>query len=297
MTTAPEFPTLHHLFRGRVLFWFTGKARDRLAVLLDALEQSMEQRYWLPGISRALRAALKKSAVARQFCREARGPRGVDGAGAAHLKPLNKGEASGWRVVWIMEYGQLDLIARPRYGFNFLDEVEKTLTTYEQREALGVARQWWTSMMPVALAMQALDLARPPPVLTRLGVSPLITATLSSLQATKVELCPTETRWVWSEEKQLWIPHMHLLWPAGTQHWTSPHLRTSSRFSKCHSCGHAIRNPGNWVPLVLTGADAVPRAYWVGRDCAESLFGVHLSGTSAIWAGAETPVQARGGAA
>lgn len=42
--------------------------------------------------------------------------------------------------------------------------------------------------------------------------------------------------------------------------------------------GHAIKDPFNWVPLLAYNHKKTPHALWVGRDCAEKLFGCEVEG-------------------
>lgn len=53
---------------------------------------------------------------------------------------------------------------------------------------------------------------------------------------------------------------------------------TSASRHQCQACGHAIKNVFNWVPLVVDSAAGVPHAMWVGKDCAQTLFGVTVKG-------------------
>jgi len=65
-----------------------------------------------------------------------------------------------------------------------------------------------------------------------------------------------------------------LLWPKNT-------VFDRGRFTQghqCQSCGHAIHNPYNWVPLLIDSQKGIPHALWVGRDCSASVFGVKVTG-------------------
>ena len=68
-----------------------------------------------------------------------------------------------------------------------------------------------------------------------------------------------------------------IAWPRGTVHNASRYAGTD-RNVQCQACGHAIRNPWNWVPLLLDNDEGIPYSLWVGRDCAETLFGVRVKG-------------------
>ena len=78
-------------------------------------------------------------------------------------------------------------------------------------------------------------------------------------------------------------------WPDGTLHFRSKFLR-SENHELCQACGHAIKDPFNWVPILAYGteplehqligvpAKSVPYSLWVGRDCAHKLFGCEAEG-------------------
>jgi hypothetical protein len=71
-----------------------------------------------------------------------------------------------------------------------------------------------------------------------------------------------------------------LLWPEGTRFGASRFAEEGDRWpvGRCHSCGHAIRKSTNWVPLVATDDTGAPLALWVGKDCAQTLFGIKVTG-------------------
>lgn len=269
-----DFPTLPVGHRHAVLIWFTGKGREQASTAMDLLERSLAQRYWLPQASRSVAAALRKSNLARRWARNE----------GKILDDYRHRERS--RIYGALRFGQYELTASNPFP-NAL-----ACATDEEREQLGVAQHWWNAMRPVAEVMRALDACRPPPVFTFLGLSPTVTATLESFRATKIEVCPSEVEWKVRTDargREFRVPVLRLLWPAGTVHGSSPHCANASgMLQKCQACGHAIKNPSNWVPLVLwTGEpypdERFPRSLWVGKDCAETLFGVKLSGTGAEW--------------
>lgn len=131
------------------------------------------------------------------------------------------------------------------------------------------------------------DATRPAPTFTKLGTSPTITATIKSLDAVSVDVCPIEQKQVeFTDEKgkKAYKTIVILHWPAGTVHGTSRYSSTNNNL-QCQACGHAIKNAFNWVPLVLTAADGTPKSLWVGRDCSKSLFGIELDGELEIEGG------------
>jgi hypothetical protein len=74
--------------------------------------------------------------------------------------------------------------------------------------------------------------------------------------------------------KTVRLPVGRMLWPEGTTHRESRYAHGSSN---CHACGHQIRSPYNWVPLVAQTATG-PVSLWVGRDCARNLFQAEVTG-------------------
>lgn len=72
-------------------------------------------------------------------------------------------------------------------------------------------------------------------------------------------------------------PGGQLKWPEGTKFNATGYCRTANNH-QCQACGHAIKNAFNWVLLVVDSAAGVPHAMWVGKDCAQTLFGVAVKG-------------------
>lgn len=241
-----------------VLAFFSGKARQNAAAALEALTASLRQGFWGKGVSRSVEAALGKSNVVQKQVR------GLGGHIGYALDDARYGH-------YLHSYLAL------RYG-QFRKVLHIDATGLESDVVVDLYRPYAAAFRPVAEAFEALDAIRPQPVLTTLGASPTVTKTLNGLDATKVEVCPMEfyrlQRLNPKTEKMEWYAVARLLWPAGIRHNTS-------RFcgeGQCQACGHAIRRQGNWVPLILTASDNTPKSLWVGKDCAETLFGVQLTG-------------------
>lgn len=242
-----------------VLVWFSGtslvNAKDALA-LLDA---SIKHGSWLPGASRKVRAAMGKANVAKKQIKTDR----------------------DYRASRISN----DLDSAIRYG-----AFHSGFTTYTAEELATVsleAQAYITDMQPVVREMDRLDATRPVPTFTLMNASPLISSHLKGLGVTAVEVCPMEyieVEYTDEKGKKAYRTIVRLKWPAGTQHGTSKFAYGTNHNAQCHACGHAIKNAFNWVPMVLTTKKGLA-SYWVGRDCAETLFGVKLTGELEIEGG------------
>lgn len=235
-----------------VLVWFSGASLINARAALELLDASIKLGCWIPGASRKVRAAMGKANVARKQIKTDRS--------YSATKISN------------------DLDSAIRYG-----AFHKGFTTYTAAELATVtleAQAYITDMAPVVAAMNILDATRPVAQFTLMNASPLISSHLKTLGVTAVEICPMERKRI--EEKDAkgnvtyrWV--WELVWPAGTKHHTSKFAFGTNHNAQCHACGHAIKNAFNWVPMVLT-TKAGLASYWVGRDCAETLFGVKLTG-------------------
>jgi hypothetical protein len=126
------------------------------------------------------------------------------------------------------------------------------------------------------------DSTRPVPTFTTMNASPTVSAELKRQGATNVEVCPMKFERIevrnHAGEFVGYAFVVVLLWPEGTKHHTSSYAYGTGNNRQCHACGHAIKNPMNWVPLILTTEAGEKKSLWVGRDCAETLFGVRMDG-------------------
>lgn len=221
----------------------------------------------------------------------------------------------GWILVHAMMFGTFE--QAPELG-DLVLELEAFVQNDAERAALATARRWTHDFTPLARLFDALDAVRPRPNYTSQAVSPTVLANVGHhmrLRFDTVRVAEVEWRLVmppcddvhgsaragyrcarpagqvddhategglttWPNHRtgtrrQVWVGRV--LWPAGTRHGTSRYHSGS----QCQACGHRIRSPDNWVPLVLDG-DAGPASLWVGRDCARSLFGVRASGEGRV---------------
>lgn len=232
-----------------VLKWFGGAALAKAKDALELVDASLEHGSWVPGASRKVAAALKPN-VAKKNIK----------IGSSYDAP--KAEKA---IYYAVQYGSFGGVAG--------------LTLQDATQALrGEALEFFIDFKPLVDAMKVLDATKPVPVFTTMNASPTISAELKRQDAAQVEVCPMEFKKVERLNPKTNQVEIHtiviLLWPEGVVHGTSRYTEGC----QCHACGHAIRNPFNWVPLVLADSKGSKKSLWVGRDCAETLFGVKMDG-------------------
>lgn len=247
----------------RLGLWFASKALTKAREALDLLEASEAAGGWLPRASTKVRAALSpaKSWVAESLSARAGLP---------------------YEARRTLRYG--GNVASYDVGLGSLvGDIRKFpgLSERDRKDAYDAIFYFRT------LASRAADLdnSRPKPVITTLGVSPTITATLKDMgvdgRPETVRVCPIEwhriTRIVDGVVRTVSVGY--LTWPANTKHNASRFARLKrAAGAPCQACGHSIRNGFNWVPLLIDDAQGTPHSLWVGRDCAHNIFGFKVTG-------------------
>lgn len=273
--------------REAVLAWFTGKAREKAAVALDGVLRSVEQGWWEPKVSRSARAALSKANVAQAALRgpTPRVPNRKPGIclGLDLIGPRVGGQysnAMGYTLSSAMQYGSLD-----RLDDVHPDALRAACLNERERIVVEHALRYFDAFAPLARAMRELDDTRPQPVFTYLGVSLTVTETIEglNLKPGTVRVCPVKWTRVQvidpKTNRKVWTWEGHLDWPENTVHGASRYSVSAANNRQCQACGHAIQRPENWAPLLIDGdKDNRPHALWVGRDCAEDLFGIKVKG-------------------
>jgi hypothetical protein len=264
--------------RCRVLRWFKGKACENAAAALDLLALSEAEGNWIPGASRRVRACLGKANVAVNI-------------GRAHEKQLDAigdynvpRDERGFEVSMILRFSQ----HFPGHACNF-DGVKARTTDTQLHAVIDRAREFVSDFATINALLRDLNNTRPRPTFTSIGASRLVSSTLAHLGLASPDanarVCPR--RWERVEKKNTegkvvgWSFVAVLEWPEGTRHSRSRYATGTSTHDQCHACGHAIKNPFNWVPLVLdnvNGQGTTPYSLWVGRDCAKTIFGIKMTG-------------------
>lgn len=144
---------------------------------------------------------------------------------------------------------------------------------------------WIALCIEKDLAVSILNAARPLPVITSIGLSPKVTATLKEMDLDinlpSIEMAKLGIRMVPGFDKSgepllnpdgssLLVPHYFVDWTPGTKF-------NRSRFShgnRCQACGKPIPS-GRYVPIEaddLTSGDHL--GFWIGCDCARNIFGI-----------------------
>lgn len=274
-----------------VLRWFTGKARANATAALELLNASIVAGGWLPKASGRVHAAMNKSNVTTKLAHKNEALKDlnhymVDGQYVERLAKLPNGQ-KGVELYHNLCFGSYLLAQKTDFAALFAAAGESDIAL-----VLIAAREWVEAMAPVAAAIRKLDATRPVPTFTTLGVSPTVTRTLTDLgvagTATTVRVCPIR----WEERQEVdqktgrvrYFRVGFLNPPAGTVFEASRHAHGSG----CHACGHAIRNQYNWCPLLVDDAAGTPYLLMVGRDCAQSLFGIKMTGDLELASDAQT---------
>lgn len=239
----------------KVLSYFSGKSLEKATVALKLLLASEEQGSWVKGASRSVPAALGKSNVIKKTAKE-----WLDNRRFSSVPAVS-------RVYYAIAFGDLK-------NLNLINAFD--YETFPQ-----VVKDYIETFTPVAQLIERLDSTKPLPTVTYLGLSPTVTAELERQKAVKVEMCPIE--WVRVENvddkgRKTWHFKGILRWPSNIQHNTGKYDFSDAGNNQCNACGHAIKNPFNWVPLILTDKDGNLKSLWVGRDCARNLFGIDVKG-------------------
>jgi hypothetical protein len=273
--------------------WYTGKALGIIQTyVLPTLRQAEIEGEWPKGASRKVKAALNKQSVAKRFAdandihrvrgsnyRPQDGDQGLleDVSSVRGRHSFESKQLRGWYLVFWMEFGQFENSTQAQ---TLVEQLAPFCVNDTERAALARSKQWADDFAPIAALVAELDSRRPKPTIVCKTLSPLQLSNVGKALAvdlSNVEPCPMVMVWVEQINpktgKTYKITMPELKWPEGTRHGASKF----SGGNKCESCGHAIKNPFNWCPLVghtPTG----PISLWVGRDCAKDLFNCDVSG-------------------
>jgi hypothetical protein len=270
---------MSNIDRAAVLSWFTGKALVNMTEALDALDRSIAQGFWEKGWSRKVRAAATKATKAISYGRKARRLKLFPELNYK-LEHYEEISAAKYLVEWMI------------HGHVRASDVAKVKSedhlSLAQRLAVDTARKFSEELEPVYAAMERLDATRPKAVFTSIGLSPTVTRTLAGLgietNGAKFTIeCPEmkteEIETVDAKGKKSYRTVITIVWPEGCRHHSSRFpMMAGTNYLQCESCGHAIRNAFNWVPLLVQVEGQPARSMWVGRDCAEKLFGFKIEG-------------------
>lgn len=257
-----------------ILEWFSGKARDTVVnFTIPALVESEQLGYWKKGVARTVKATLNKQNVAAKWARKVEKEFGEVSFGSLHLRhdhPLNDAQSS-------LLFGSVarapKLLQALRAATSFRDA---------EKPYAEDAVRWAEAFAPVAELIALLDSRRPKAVVVMKTLSPTIVKNVGEhigLDVSTIQVPPSHGEWVEFVFKgqKVRVYEIVIDWPTGTIHNAS-RFHYSANNAQCQACGHAIQNPFNWVPILAYDADEVPHSLWVGRDCAEKLFGCEVEG-------------------
>lgn len=274
-----------------ILEWFSGKARDTIVnFTIPALVESEQLGYWKKGVSRTVKASLNKQNVAQKLSKAMEAQIGEPdrwGSGRNRL-PYDHPLCDGAGDMRYGSYGQA-----PKH---LLPEVKakrdvKGDFTFTPNKATGpvsanaIIERWAQAFAPVQELIELLDSRRPKPVFVMKTLSPTVAKNLSAhigIDVTTLAVPEMHGEYVEVEIKgqKVQVYEIIIDWPEGTLHNRSRFLHSANN-SLCQACGHAIKDPYNWVPILAYGTEApkpAPYSLWVGRDCAAKLFGCEVEG-------------------
>lgn len=269
--------------------WFTGKAQQTIITyVLPTLEQAEKDGYWPPGASRKVVAALNKQAVAARFARANARDRNQR---EENLSGLLDDVLDNRKHYWESKLKAHDFIHAMMFGLVGMapqlielgGKLESLCVNEAEREALKMAGQWAADFTPVAKLIELLNSRRVPPVIVLGSLSPSVAKNVGDLLGIKldtIQVPPIKGEWkdVVIKGVKARIMVYTIDWPEGTKHDRSRYVFGSRAGNEqCHACGHAIKDPFNWVPLMGDGPDG-KLSLWVGRDCARKLFNVDIKG-------------------
>jgi hypothetical protein len=277
-TTLPQ-TTVDSAALDQIKKWYRGKALEVIqAFAIPTLLQAAADGYWPKCASRKVKAALSKQNVAAKFAKTNRD------ALEALADHENSWEAAhrGWEIAHSMQFGSLRGAATVATTVIGLRPVIPALPADEATALSGLldtAATWAADFAPVAALVTALDATRPKPIIVLGTLSRTVADNVGAAMGVAfdtLEVPPTEWSWVDEEVNgtTVRVPVGRILWPEGTRHFVSRYARGNDQ---CQACGHGIRNPWNWVPLVAQTATS-PASLWVGRDCAKRLFNAEVTG-------------------
>lgn len=262
-----------------ILSWYTGKSLAGAQEALDLVSASEQQEFWLPGASRRAYSLLGKANVAIKA--------------ADPVMRSNTYDHPAYRAIFAMKFGGVKdapklLATTP--SPSSVSEADRPLT--------ATARRWCEDFAPLARRMAELDARRPKPVIVCGTLSRAVVDNVAAklgLVLDSIEVPPQTGEWV-SEERPVKdrpgkteivkVFRVTIHWPPGTRHRRSKFSYGSrAGNNQCEACGHAIKDPYNWCPLMAREADGSYSSLWVGKDCAKKLLGCKVDSGEAIYTG------------
>jgi hypothetical protein len=256
-----------------ILDWFSGKSRDTIVnFTIPALIECEDLGYWKKGVARTVRASLNKQNVAIKWAKACKDKLGVHSYGSLsmpHDHPLSPAQ-------FAMAYGQFEHAPRLK------DLLAVAKLSADAKPMAEDAIRWARAFCEVADLVALLDSRRPKPVIVMKTLSPTVAKNVTEhigIDVSTIQMPEMRGEWVEMLRKgvkvQVW--QVVIDWPDGTKHYQSKFLHSDNNHL-CQACGHAIKDPYNWLPILSYDAGKTPYSLWVGRDCATKLFGCEVEG-------------------
>ncbi len=277
----------------KILEWYSGKALDIIRKdTIPTLERCEEQGFWLKGVTRKVKAQLNKMTAAQKWSRACEKTFGEHSYGSFRMPskhPLLD-------VQHAMMYGLFE--RAPKVLQELL--AAKVGKDRQLNEHLPAAIAWAQAFTPVAHLVALLDERRPKQTVVFATLSPTVAKNISGhigIDIATIRSPEMVGEWVeytitiGGKPKTIRVWRVRVVWPEGTLHNKSKFFHSGENW-QCQACGHAIKNPFNWVPILAygwakpapSGSGGIAPAYSliVGRDCAEKLFGCKVEGDMLI---------------
>lgn len=172
-------------------------------------------------------------------------------------------------------------------AFEATQELKKYDLPRDERDTVAALERYCRDLLPLARALAQIDNIVPAAKIVQVGE--LSAATRGML--VKHDLDPTTVRQPEIEitKKQVTVKVgggfakrtvsvSRILWPKDTIFGKAYLSKGSTTHSQCDACAHAIKDPFNWVPILIDDRKGRPHAMWVGHDCAKNLFGFEVEG-------------------
>lgn len=254
--------------------WFQGKSLESLQEHAHLLVSSCREGYWTKGAARRIKAVLNKQSVTLKYGRQLES--------VLNSITTSQGARSAWAASHAMRFA---LVYDAPQVAELCRKLLPEAATRAQRDALETAKKWADDHTRLAEILRTLDERRKSPTIVCKTLSPTVVANLRGslgIDLTTVESAPSKGEWRTYTKKdgtkvQYWF--VTILWPEGTKHHRSRFAGGSRAGNpQCEACGHAIRDPWNWVPLLVRDDAGAPLSLWTGKDCARKLFGCEVDG-------------------
>lgn len=239
-----------------------GKKLEKLLASVAAINDSLEAGGWLKGLARSANSGFYQGSGIR-----------VDEAGESYKnKALSE-------LKFSLHYG---------HPVKDVEAALKEVKVEElKKQSLEFVRAWMMLCNQKDLAIKELDSSRPLPVITKVGLSPKVTKTLTEMNLdidlSSIEMAEVDFELVDKLDKDgnvvydkktgkvLKEKYYFVKWSEGVRLGQS---RFYAGFSECEACGKNIPSK-RFVPIEAVDKKSKSKVgLWLGCDCAKNIFGV-----------------------